>query len=127
MNPNVVTVTMVTNKGKIKLELDKEKAPGTVENFVSYVKAGHYDKTIFHRVIDKFMIQGGGFDEKMAQKPTKAPIKTEASNGLKNGRGTIAMARTNDVNSATAQFLLISSIIPISTFPTTAATPCLEK
>lgn len=117
VNPNVVTVTMVTNKGKIKLELDKEKAPGTVENFVSYVKAGHYDKTIFHRVIDKFMIQGGGFDEKMAQKPTKAPIKTEASNGLKNGRGTIAMARTNDVNSATAQFFINLVDNPYLDFP----------
>jgi cyclophilin family peptidyl-prolyl cis-trans isomerase len=106
MNPNAVSVTMVTNKGTIKIELDKEKAPLTVENFVSYVKAGHYDKTIFHRVIDKFMIQGGGFDEKMSQKTTKAPIKTEASNGLKNARGTIAMARTNDVNSATAQFFI---------------------
>lgn len=106
MNPNAVSVTMVTNKGTIKIELDKEKAPATVENFMSYVKAGHYDKTIFHRVIDKFMIQGGGFDEKMSQKPTKAPVKSEASNGLKNARGTIAMARTNDVNSATAQFFI---------------------
>lgn len=106
VNPNAVMITMVTNKGTIKLELDKEKALGTVENFVSYIKSGHYDKTIFHRVIDKFMIQGGGFDEKMTQKPTKAPIKSEASNGLKNLRGTIAMARTNDVNSATAQFFI---------------------
>jgi cyclophilin family peptidyl-prolyl cis-trans isomerase len=106
MNPNAVVVTMVTNKGTIKIELDKEKAPITVENFLGYVKSGHYNKTVFHRVIDKFMIQGGGFDEKMTQKPTKAPIKTEASNGLKNLRGTIAMARTSDVNSATSQFFV---------------------
>lgn len=106
VNANAVVVTMVTNKGTIKIELDKEKAPISVENFISYVKAGHYNKTIFHRVIDKFMIQGGGFDEKMTQKPTKAPIKTEASNGLKNVRGSIAMARTQDVNSATAQFFI---------------------
>ncbi len=106
VNPNAVVVTMVTNKGTIKIELDKEKAPISVENFLGYVKSGHYSKTVFHRVIDKFMIQGGGFDEKMTQKSTKAPIKTEASNGLKNLRGTIAMARTNDVNSATAQFFI---------------------
>lgn len=106
VNPNVVVVTMVTNKGTIKIELDKEKAPISVENFLGYAKSGHYSKTIFHRVIDKFMIQGGGFDEKMTQKTTKAPIKTEASNGLKNLRGTLAMARTNDVNSATAQFFI---------------------
>lgn len=106
MKSNATVVTMVTNKGTIKIELDKEKAPGTVENFLGYVKAGHYDKTIFHRVIDKFMIQGGGFDEKMTQKATKAPIKTEANNGLKNVRGSISMARTNDVNSATAQFFI---------------------
>lgn len=106
VNPNIVNVTMVTSKGTIKIELDKEKAPVTVENFVSYVNSGHYNKTIFHRVIDKFMIQGGGFDEKMTQKSTKSPIKTEASNGLKNVRGSIAMARTNDVNSATSQFFI---------------------
>ncbi|MEN9528781.1 MAG: hypothetical protein RI932_654 [Pseudomonadota bacterium] len=106
MNPNAVMVTMVTNKGTIKIELDKEKAPISVENFLSYVKSGHYNNTIFHRVIDKFMIQGGGFDDKMTQKPTKAPIKSEANNGLKNLRGTLAMARTSDVNSATAQFFI---------------------
>lgn len=117
VNPNAVVVTMVTNKGTIKLELDKEKAPITVENFVSYVKSGHYDKTIFHRVIDKFMIQGGGFDEKMSQKTTKSPIKSEASNGLKNLRGTIAMARTNDVNSATAQFFINLVDNPYLDFP----------
>lgn len=106
VNPNVVNVTMVTSKGTLKIELDKEKAPVTVENFVSYVNSGHYNKTIFHRVIDKFMIQGGGFDEKMTQKPTKSAIKTEASNGLKNVRGSLAMARTSDVNSATSQFFI---------------------
>lgn len=106
VSSNAVLVTMETNKGTIKIELDKGKAPITVENFVNYVKSGHYDKTIFHRVIGGFMIQGGGFDEKMTQKSTKAPIKSEASNGLKNLRGTIAMARTNDVNSATAQFFI---------------------
>jgi cyclophilin family peptidyl-prolyl cis-trans isomerase len=117
MNPNAVMVTMVTNKGTIKIELDKEKAPGSVENFVGYVKSGHYDKTIFHRVINQFMIQGGGFDEKMTQKATKAPIKTEASNGLKNVRGTIAMARTNDVNSATSQFFINLVDNPYLDFP----------
>lgn len=117
VNPNAVMVTMITNKGTIKIELDKEKAPISVDNFVSYVKSGHYDKTIFHRVIDKFMIQGGGFDEKMTQKSTKAPIKSEASNGLKNARGTIAMARTNDVNSATAQFFINLVDNPYLDFP----------
>lgn len=117
MNANAVLVTLTTNKGVIKIELDKEKAPLSVENFVGYVKSGHYDKTIFHRVIDKFMIQGGGFDEKMNQKPTKAPIKSEASNGLKNARGTIAMARTSDVNSATAQFFINLVDNPYLDFP----------
>jgi len=117
VNPAVVMVTMVTNKGTIKIELDKEKAPATVENFVGYVKSGHYDKTIFHRVIDKFMIQGGGFDEKMTQKSTKAPVKSEASNGLKNLRGTLAMARTADPNSATAQFFINLVDNPYLDFP----------
>ena len=117
VNPNAVTVTMVTNKGTIKIELDKEKAPISVENFLGYVKSGHYNNTIFHRVIDKFMIQGGGFDDKMTQKPTKAPIKTEASNGLKNVRGTLAMARTADVNSATAQFFINLVDNPYLDFP----------
>jgi cyclophilin family peptidyl-prolyl cis-trans isomerase len=117
VNPNAVLITMTTSKGTIKLELDKEKAPISVENFVSYVKAGHYDKTIFHRVIDKFMIQGGGFDEKMTQKSTKTPIRSEASNGLKNVRGAIAMARTSDVNSATAQFFINLVDNPYLDFP----------
>jgi peptidyl-prolyl cis-trans isomerase B (cyclophilin B) len=92
--------------GAITLELDAKKAPKTVENFVAYVKAGHYDGTIFHRVMDNFMIQGGGFNDKMVQKPTKAAIKNEADNGLKNAKYTIAMARTNDPHSATAQFFI---------------------
>jgi len=92
--------------GAITLELDAKKAPKTVENFLAYVKAGHYDDTIFHRVMDNFMIQGGGFNDKMVQKPTKAAIKNEADNGLKNNKYTIAMARTNDPHSATAQFFI---------------------
>ena len=102
----MVTVNMETSAGTIKLELDSNKAPQTVENFVAYAKDGHYDGTIFHRVIAGFMIQGGGFDESMKQKATKAPIKNEADNGLKNDDGTIAMARTSDPNSATAQFFI---------------------
>ena len=92
--------------GDITLELDAKKAPVTVENFVAYVKAGHFDGTIFHRVMDNFMIQGGGFTDKMVQKPTKAPIKNEADNGLKNLKYTIAMARTSDPHSASAQFFI---------------------
>ena len=103
---NMVTVTMETSKGVITLELDKEKAPESVENFVAYAKSGHYDGTVFHRVIPKFMIQGGGFDTDMKQKATNPPIKIEADNGLKNTRGTVAMARTSDPNSATSQFFI---------------------
>ncbi len=99
-------VALRTSLGDIVLELDSAKAPVTVENFVSYVKAGHYDGTIFHRVISNFMIQGGGFDASMNQKRTNAPIKNEADNGLKNVRGAIAMARTNDPHSASAQFFI---------------------
>ncbi|MEX3945786.1 peptidylprolyl isomerase, partial [Paraburkholderia sp. BR10937] len=88
-------VELHTNHGVIKLELNAEKAPKTVANFLNYVKNGHYDGTVFHRVIDGFMIQGGGFDAGMKQKPTEAPIENEANNGLKNERGSIAMARTN--------------------------------
>jgi len=101
-----VKVEIQTNKGTIQLELDAAKAPLTVENFVSYAKEGFYDGTIFHRVIPGFMIQGGGFTPDMNQKPTQAPIKNEADNGLKNETGTIAMARTPDPNSATAQFFI---------------------
>ena len=99
-------VELHTNHGVIKLELDAEKAPKSVENFLAYVKAGHYDNTVFHRVIDGFMIQGGGFEPGMTQKPTSTPIANEANNGLKNVKGSIAMARTNDPHSATAQFFI---------------------
>jgi peptidyl-prolyl cis-trans isomerase B (cyclophilin B) len=99
-------VELHTNHGIIKLELDAEKAPKSVENFLNYVKAGHYDNTVFHRVIDGFMIQGGGFEPGMTQKPTEAPITNEANNGLKNVNGSVAMARTNDPHSATAQFFI---------------------
>ncbi len=99
-------VTFKTNYGDITLELFADKAPVTVENFLSYVKEGFYDGTVFHRVIDGFMIQGGGFTEDMAQKDTKAPIKNEANSGVSNEKGTIAMARTNDPHSATAQFFI---------------------
>jgi peptidyl-prolyl cis-trans isomerase B (cyclophilin B) len=102
----MVTVRMETTAGTIVLELDGNKAPDTVANFVAYANAGHYDGTIFHRVIPGFMIQGGGFTPDMQQKSTNAPVKNEADNGLKNDTGTIAMARTNDPNSATAQFFI---------------------
>lgn len=99
-------VTIETSKGKIVLELYPDKAPKTVENFLVYVNSGHYDDTIFHRVIPNFMIQGGGFTPNMKQKPTKKPVTNEADNGLQNNRGTIAMARTQDPHSATAQFFI---------------------
>lgn len=97
---------METTMGTIEIELDKEKAPVTVENFLAYVADGFFDNTIFHRVIPNFMIQGGGFTADMNQKKTSAPIKNEADNGLSNKRGTLAMARTNDINSATSQFFI---------------------
>jgi peptidyl-prolyl cis-trans isomerase B (cyclophilin B) len=99
-------VLLKTNKGDITLSLDSVKAPKSVANFLQYVKNGHYDGTIFHRVIDNFMIQGGGMAPGMKQKPTGAEIENEANNGLKNERGTIAMARTSDPHSATAQFFI---------------------
>ncbi len=99
-------VRLKTSAGDIVLELDQEKAPKSVANFLAYVKAGHYAGTLFHRVIPGFMIQGGGFDTKGAQKPTQAPIENEAANGLKNDTYTIAMARTGDPHSATAQFFI---------------------
>ena len=95
-----------TNMGSITLELNDEKAPETVANFVEYAKSGHYDNTIFHCVIDGFMIQGGGFTKDMNQKPTRDPIRNEAVNGLKNVRGSIAMMRTMVVDSATSQFFI---------------------
>lgn len=99
-------ITLKTNLGDIFIELDEENAPKTCENFKQYVKDGHFDDTIFHRVIDNFMIQGGGFFEDMVQKPTRDPIENEAKNGLSNETGTIAMARTMDPHSATAQFFI---------------------
>lgn len=99
-------ITLHTNFGDIKLELDAEKAPITAKNFEDYCKEGFYNGTIFHRVIDGFMIQGGGMESGLIEKPTNAPIKNEASNGLSNVRGTIAMARTMDPHSATAQFFI---------------------
>ena len=99
-------ILMTTTLGPMTLELDADNAPKTVENFVSYVSNGFYDGTIFHRVIDNFMVQGGGFTADMEQKATQAPIDNEANNGLKNARGTIAMARTQDPHSATAQFFI---------------------
>jgi len=99
-------VILHTNHGDITIELDAEHAPVTVANFLDYVKAGHFDNTLFHRVIDGFMIQGGGFTRGMQQKPVKKPIENEARNGLKNDRYTVAMARTSEPHSATAQFFI---------------------
>lgn len=102
-NPRIL---LKTSLGDLTLELDGVKAPLSTENFVDYVTSGHFDGTIFHRVIPGFMVQGGGFTAEMAQKPTRAPIANEADNGRKNARGTLAMARTSDPNSATAQFFI---------------------
>jgi len=99
-------VDVKTNAGTIRLELYPAKAPKTVENFLQYVKDGHYNGTVFHRVIDGFMIQGGGFDNKFSQKPTRPPVENEAKNGLKNDLGSIAMARTSAPHSASAQFFI---------------------
>ncbi|CAZ87188.1 MAG: peptidylprolyl isomerase [Thiomonas sp.] len=99
-------VELQTNHGNIRIELDTEHAPKSSENFLAYVRSGHFDGTVFHRVIDGFMIQGGGFEPGMKQKPTLAPIQNEANNGLKNDRYTLAMARTSDPHSATAQFFI---------------------
>ena len=99
-------IKLTTNHGVITLDLNAEKAPKTVTNFLAYVEAGHYNNTVFHRVIKNFMIQGGGMEPGMNQKPCKAPIENEAANGLRNKRGTVAMARTNDPHSATAQFFI---------------------
>ena len=101
-----MTARIETSMGTITLTLNESLAPETVSNFKAYADAGHYDGTIFHRVIDGFMIQGGGFTKEMNQKPTKAPIRNEAMNGLSNRRGTIAMARTSVVDSATSQFFI---------------------
>ena len=99
-------VKLHTNHGIITLDLDARRAPATVENFLQYVKDGHFDKTLFHRVIDGFMIQGGGFGPGMHQKPTRSPVKNEADNKVKNAAYTVAMARTSDPQSATAQFFI---------------------
>jgi peptidyl-prolyl cis-trans isomerase A (cyclophilin A) len=99
-------VVLATSEGDITIELDREKAPRTVDNFIQYVKSGHYDGTIFHRVIDNFMIQGGGMQPSMIEKATRAPIPLESRNGLQNLRGTVAMARTMVPDSATSQFFI---------------------
>jgi cyclophilin family peptidyl-prolyl cis-trans isomerase len=99
-------VEVKTTAGDFRIELYPAKAPKTVENFLQYVKAGHYNGTVFHRVIDGFMVQGGGFDKSFKQKPTRPPVPIESKNGLKNDTGWLAMARTNDPNSATAQFFI---------------------
>jgi peptidyl-prolyl cis-trans isomerase A (cyclophilin A) len=99
-------IKLATSAGDIVVQLDAAKAPKSVENFLQYVKDGHYNGTVFHRVIENFMIQGGGMTEDLKQKPTRAPIPLESRNGLTNDRGTLAMARTNDPNSATAQFFI---------------------
>lgn len=102
----LIKVRMETSKGDIEIELNQSKAPISVKNFLSYVDSKFFEGTIFHRVIDNFMIQGGGFDKDLKKKATEAPIKNEANNGLKNDIGTIAMARTSDINSATSQFFI---------------------
>ena len=99
-------VILHTSMGDIKIELDDKNAPATVANFLQYVRDGHYDNTVFHRVIDNFMIQGGGFEPGMKQKPTRKPVANEATNGVKNTKYTVAMARTSDPHSATAQFFI---------------------
>jgi peptidyl-prolyl cis-trans isomerase A (cyclophilin A) len=100
------TVTFSTTLGNVTIELFPDKAPVTVENFLAYVDSGFYNGTIFHRVVSGFVLQGGGFTEEMSQKPTRSPIKNEADNGLKNKRGTLSMARTRDIKSATSQFFI---------------------
>lgn len=99
-------IKLHTNHGVIALELDIEKAPLTVQNFIDYVNSGHYDNTVFHRVIDGFMIQGGGFEPGMIQKKTRTPVQNEAANGIKNDKYTVAMARTSDAHSASSQFFI---------------------
>jgi cyclophilin family peptidyl-prolyl cis-trans isomerase len=99
-------VKLATTLGDIVMELDDEKAPVSTQNIIDYVESGHYVGTVFHRVIDGFMIQGGGYDEQLKKRPTKPPIKNEATNGLSNVRGTVAMARTPDIESATSQFFI---------------------
>ncbi len=99
-------IKLTTSHGDITIEVDAEKAPKSAQNFIDYVQAGHYDNTVFHRVISGFMVQGGGFEPGMKQKPTRDPIENEANNGLKNKRGSLAMARTSDPHSASSQFFI---------------------
>ena len=106
MSENNPIVVIETSKGEVTVELFADKAPVSTENFLSYVRSGFFENTVFHRVIPNFMVQGGGYDWKLNEKPTQAPIKNEAANGCKNERGTLAMARTSDVDSATAQFFI---------------------
>ena len=106
MSEEKIQISMKTNKGEIKIDLLPDKSPNTVKNFLTYIEKNHFAGTIFHRVIPGFMIQGGGFDQDMSEKETISPIKNEANNGLKNARGSIAMARTTDPHSATAQFFI---------------------
>lgn len=112
-----MAVILTTNFGTIKIDLNEEKAPKTVANFLAYVESGHYNGTIFHRVIDGFMIQGGGFEPGMKQKPTNAPVENEAKNGLKNESYSIAMARTGDPHSASAQFFINTANNSFLDFP----------
>ena len=116
------TVELRTSAGTIRLELDDEKAPQSVANFLSYVKSGHYNGTVFHRVIKGFMVQGGGMEPGLKQKPTEAPIQNEANNGLKNDRYTVAMARTNAPHSATAQFFINTTNNDFLNFKSESAT-----
>jgi len=102
----MATVEVSTNHGNFTISLDEARAPRSVANFLAYVDANHYDNTVFHRVIPTFMVQGGGFDPQLEKKPTRPPIENEAANGVKNTRGTVAMARTSDPHSATAQFFV---------------------
>lgn len=117
----MATVILKTNKGDITLKLDEQSAPITTQNFLNYVESGHYDGTIFHRVIGGFMIQGGGLDQDMMNKPTNNPIQNEANNGLKHAVGVIAMARTNDPHSATSQFFI--NVAPNDFLNFTSETP----
>jgi peptidyl-prolyl cis-trans isomerase B (cyclophilin B) len=125
------TVDLDTSQGTIRLELDDEKAPDTVKNFITNVENGHYDGTVFHRVIKGFMVQGGGFEPGMQQKPTGNAIRNEASNGLKNAKYTVAMARTSDPHSATAQFFINAADNAFLDFksetPRAGATPCSAR
>ena len=110
-------VRLMTTMGNITLELDKQKAPVTVENFITYIQSGHYDGTIFHRGVEDFVIQGGGLDQDMNEKPTRPPIRNEANNGLSNLFGTIAMARTPEPHSASAQFFINTTDKKLVTSP----------